>query len=175
MTDSSIDEPRYRVTDIVNACGLSGNTLRSWLGQGHIRLERQDELPGKEGWRKLTFRRALQIALTAALVEYRIPAQRAARLAFGFTDVADPSLEDGRAPGELMRAGRTFMLIRQDADFPWIVSDTTNIFSRVTGAGFGAPTSLLVVDVTKIWHALAAALDQETAKTMNLKTELVLK
>lgn len=100
-----MDEPRYKPSQVAAAAGLPIVTLRNWERAGRELIRRETKL--------FTFRRALQVAITQALVSLGVPPGLAARAAYDFTDRGTGPLpgRPARAYGELFETGWTMICI----------------------------------------------------------------
>src|SRR4051794_17428403 len=110
-----LDRPIATIKQVAAMCGKSVNTLRSWFQTGTVALQQIDVSAPAGGKRLLSVRRVLQIVIMVALVDWlRIEPDRAAGLAFGFSDVGndkgDPDAGNTeRDPGELYKAAYTWL------------------------------------------------------------------
>lgn len=160
-----IDLALFPVSKVAAALDIPPNTLRTWIQRGDIFLRESDQSAPAGGMRRLTFRRAMQIGLSAHLAAVGMPVERAAKIAASFTDMADPTFEGDRAPGELYAEGRTLLICYPGEDFGFVVSDqdikrSIELFTKFAAAGRPIQTCAIVVDVSALWGRLAARLNE---------------
>lgn len=151
-----MDEPKYKIGAVARAAGISVSTLKNWE-----RKERQ--LIRREEGALFTFRRALQVALTAALVHLRLSPDFAARTAFGFTDIGDgelPGLRSNRDPGEMFENGWTVICI-----YPGEHAEVKNVqpadaaVTLFTPLGHARSDAVTLLNVTFLAQRLREALE----------------
>jgi len=93
------DDPRFTLSQVAEAVGVSANTLRSWLQRKHWRLDMAvgdspAEIAGKA--HLVTLRRALHIGAAVELIRNDVEPARAFRAARSFVDVFNPRFEADR-------------------------------------------------------------------------------
>lgn len=121
-----LDEPLYTVAQAAQVCGLASvSTLRSWLQTGIISLGKSDTGASQGGTRKLSHRRVLQVAVMTDLTGIGVAPARAARLAFGFSDVGTGAGPDNgmvqRIAGEVYPEPFTVLVAHLHTDVPRIM------------------------------------------------------
>ena len=108
----SIHTASYTLGQAAAATNLSPNTLRTWYQRGHMMLNKNDKAPEAEGLARIvTGRTVLQIAITAALVNYGMSVAHAFRAAAAFAVVGDRRDGIERDPGQLWGKGCLSMLV----------------------------------------------------------------
>ena len=108
-------EPRFRLSDIATAAGVSVNTIRAWFHRGHVSfLETDSHAPGAGLAHSLSIRSALRIACVKALRDLGVHPKLADEAALVWLDIGD----DRRAEGQLLdlaRHGETVLWVFPDA------------------------------------------------------------
>lgn len=162
IKDVVMDEPRYLPNVVARAAGIPLATLRNWE-----RSERQ--LIRRETGRRFSFRRALQVALTGALVNLGARPEFAARVALSFTDSGGaplPGRRPGRHPGELFDKGWTILAI-----YPGEVFDVKNVMPETaaidlfTPLGHTRSDAATILNVTFLVQRFRCALDGDQGAT----------
>lgn len=161
--EPSQDIPRFLSDDVCRAAQIDFITLRNWISRDPpaITLREHDRKALKSGKPHLfTYRRVLQVALTADLVRLGFPPRKAGMMAAGFTDVGDVAIpplgdhgdEAERQPGELYADGLTFLIAYPEDDLSYVqkVGPKTSLLEVLHLDGEGLRASAAIVNVTQI-------------------------
>jgi hypothetical protein len=157
---------RYGTLAAAGAAGISISTMKNWLFREPqvILLLKQDRDAAGRGYPVLlSFRRVMQIALTAAISRFGMQPREAALAAMAF-DVGD---EEGgtiiRHPGALFASGRTYLVVGPDHSAANICADVINVGSKSSPYRLmgGHMEGAIVVNVDAVYRKVAAALSAE--------------
>jgi hypothetical protein len=112
-----MDTARFFTADACRAAGINSVTLKNWISRDPPAVlltasDRASHVSGRP--HLLTFRRVMQIAITAELVRLGWGPRAAAIAAASFTD----SGNSRRPPGELYEDGITLLVARPGEDEP---------------------------------------------------------
>jgi len=121
------DDPRFTLSQVADAVGVSANTLRSWLQRKHWRLDMAigdspAEIAGKA--HLVTLRRALHIGAAVELIRNDVDPARAFQAARSFVDIHDPIFEDDghiRGAEGLFETGWTMLVAYPDQNHGVII------------------------------------------------------
>jgi hypothetical protein len=157
------DIPRFLSEDVCRAAQIDAVTLRNWISRDPpaITLREHDRKALRSGKPHLfTYRRVLQVALTADLVRLGFAPRKAGMMAAGFTEVGDVTIPKGgadreeaeRLPGELYPDGLTFLIAYPEDDVSYIqrVGPKTSLLEVLHLSGEGLRASAAIVNVTQI-------------------------
>lgn len=120
-------EPRYTTKEVCAAAGIKYDTMKTWFQRDLILGEddtddRENKTHGAE--RRLSFGRAMQIAIMGHFCALGIPASKASRIALAFTDLGEGGAAWGNAPvalkrlpGRLYKNGLTMIAGYADEEF----------------------------------------------------------
>ncbi len=101
-------EPRYKLSEIAKATGVSANTVRAWFHRGHIRyLETDATAEGSGLAHRLSMRSALRIACVKALVDLGVHPAQADIAALHWLDSGD----EERDPGALFDPHERYLTV----------------------------------------------------------------
>jgi hypothetical protein len=166
------DDPRFTLSQVADAAGVSANTLRSWLQRKHWRLDMAigdspAEIAGKA--HLVTLRRALHIGAAAELIRNDVDPARAFKAARSFVDVYDPIFEgDGhfRGPDGLFETGWTMLVAYPDQEHGVIVriendpmaKDQTSLLSLLFPKLYGTKRSGTFVWLNQVDKQIRTAL-----------------
>jgi hypothetical protein len=124
-----IDAPQFTASAVCVAAKIPMTTLKSWAGP-------RAAIPitsAARGRLTFSFRRVMQIAITADLVKLGFAARRAATLATGFTDVGDGAagwndevLIRARRPGHLYPEGLTVLIANPASERAEVINISRN-------------------------------------------------
>ena len=152
------DEPRYLPNVVAKVTGVPLATLRNWEREGR-------ELIRREPGRKYTFRRALQVAITGALVQLGVRTEFAARVALHFTDFGPGPIgkRPARQPGRLFADGWTVICVYGGEVFDVKnVMPNTDAAELFTPLGHGRSDAATLLNVTfmlqRLWDRLEGRL-----------------
>lgn len=163
-----MDEPKYKPGAVAAAAGISNETLRNWQRSDRCVILRE---PG----RLMTFRRAMQVALMANLVDQGIRAEFAARAALGFTDSGLGPLpgRPARDPGELFAEGWTILCV-----YPGDIYDVKNVqpdthaTELFTPMGMTRSELVTMLNLSNIVPRLRAVLDASVKPARRVEKQL---
>lgn len=165
------DAAQFLAGDACKAAGIDNATLKNWIHPDRraILMSEDDRRAMGSGRAHLfTFRRVMQIALTAELVQLGFPPRKAGIMAAGFTDVGDGVAAFGdeipppteRLPGELYRDGYTMLVAFPDEDRGHIrkVVPKTTALELMFKQGAGQRSTAVLVNVSFVDRRVKAAL-----------------
>lgn len=106
--------PRFFTSDACKAAGIEMTTLRNWISRDPpaILLREEDRAAIVGGAHLLSYRRVMQIALTAFLSRCGLSPRRAGMMAAVFTDMGNSR----RKPCELFSEGETLLIAMPGED-----------------------------------------------------------
>jgi hypothetical protein len=172
-----LDAPQFSSAEACSAAGIDIDTFKNWiLRDSSPILLKESERRGGSARLTLSYRRVLQIALTAELVRLSIPPKRAAAWALGFTDVGDTyggspdEIAEGaasaRLPGALYPEGLTLLVAHpyEEASRCINVGRRAEITDILFGFGRGNASAVLV-NVNAVDRRVRAALDLASEKS----------
>lgn len=186
------DAPQFFSGDACKAAGIDGATLKNWIVRDPPVILTTDEdraafaaayaqdehAIGPEGpshermatgsgrSHLFTWRRVMQIALTAELVRLGLPPRKAGIVAAGFTDVGDGAGQWGdgpvkfdRLPGEMYPSGLTVLVTSPDTDTGRVVNvGGKSSLAEVFFHGTRRAAAVALVNVNEINDRVANAL-----------------
>ena len=183
-----VDAPQFFTADACRAAGIDPATLKNWITRtpSAILLSQEDKLKFQEAGAPIeteprermaagsgrshlfTFRRVMQIALTAELVALGFPPRKAGMVAVGFTDVGHGGagyVGDGepirikRLPGELYPDGWTILVAESDRETGRTVNVHHNtLLTELLFTSARPPSTLVIVNVNAVDRRVRAAL-----------------
>lgn len=160
----NIDAPQFFSADACKAAGIESATLKNWLlpDRHAILMSEEDRRAAGSGRPHLfTYRRVMQIALTAELVSLGFAPRRAGTMAAGFTDVGEgfsgwvgevypvPKL---RGPGELFEDGFTFLIASPGEESSHVcqVDLKTPLVKLMWSPGIGTRSTAAMINVNHV-------------------------
>lgn len=159
-----VDLPQFGSADALRAAGIDSSTLKNWISRGDGTLigldrkigERKANGPGNS--HKMSFRRIMQIALTARLVVLGIKPNIAAYWALCFTDIGD----ERRSPCHHFPKGQTWLVSNwREADARVVnILDTTPATEIFSAPYRSIPCDIAaVVNITEVETQVRSLLD----------------
>jgi hypothetical protein len=159
---------RFTSAEVCAAANITPATLKNWVSRrpAAVLLTKDDQAASAKGSPiQYSFRRVMQVAITAELVRLGWQPRPAAMVAITFTDLSwggsawigdEPQHDpDARNPGQLFSTGRTFLVADEvpSDSLPGgkciRVDDTTPLMSVV-----GTHHAAAVVDVSALWFSV---------------------
>ncbi len=160
-----LDSHRFNSTQACLGAGIEMATLKNWISRDPpaILIGPEDKKAfGTREFFRFSFRRVMQIALTAELVGYGFSPRHAGTLAAGYTDVGDSvtvwgdePVPEARGPGEQYPTGYTVLIAHRDDE----TSEITNVQIGAAWDPFqsqhGLRAGAVVLNVTTLqWEVL---------------------
>lgn len=178
------DAPQFFSGDACKAAGIDNATLKNWITRSPPAILVSDEdraafadigvtgpsferlAMGAGRSHLFTYRRVMQLALTAELVRLGFPPRKAGMVAAGFTDVGDTASGWGnepimieRLPGELYQDGLTILIAEPDRETGHTMKvDFKTPLTDVLFSGARRITTAVVVNVGDINDRVLASL-----------------
>ncbi len=165
------DLPQFLAADACRAAGINAATFKNWTNRSFGVIELTDfDRPAQAAGQPhlLSFRRVMQIVLTAKLVQLGVKLSKAAGCVLDWTDVgdavgyyADEPMPPLRFPCQHYASGETYLVVRADEDRGKIVNiktsaDIPRLFSN---GDQPIAAAVVVVNIAKVELDVRAALE----------------